>query len=98
MKKKSKHYDSKRDLIAAMKENKRRADYAVFASFTAYMLIATLTLFEDLQFREKRIVKFVNGFYKRLDMYNAGALSVSSMEEDLLKKAGVVVEPPHIEI
>ena len=98
MKKKSKHYDSKRDLIAAMKENKRRADYAVFASFTAYMLMATLTLYEDLNFRETRIRKFVDGFYKRLDMYRAGALSVHGMEKDLLKKAGVVVQPPKVEI
>lgn len=97
-KNRARHYDDKRDLIATMKENQRRADYAVYASFTAYMLMATLTLYEDLNFRDTRIKKFIDGFYKRLDMYRAGALSVKGMEKDLLEKAGVVVEPPHIDI
>lgn len=96
--KKGKHYDDKRDLIASMKRDRARADYAVYASFTAYMLIGCLTLYEDLGFRDKRITKYINGFYKRLDMYRAGKLSVQGMEKDLLEKAGVVVEPPQIEI
>lgn len=98
MKKRAKHYDSKRDLIAQMKLDRARADYAVYASFTAYMLMAALTLYEDLGFREKRLVKFINGIYKRIDMYRAGKLSVNDMEKTLFEKAGVVVEPPHIEI
>lgn len=98
MKKKSKHYDNRRDLIQQMKQDRARADYAVYASFTAYMLIALCTLFEDLGFRDKRIVKFVNGFYKRLDLYRAGKLSVNEMEKNLFEKAGVTVEPPQIEI
>lgn len=94
---KARHYDDKRDLIATMKENQRRADHAVAASFSAYMIIGTLTLFEDLNFRETRIRKFVNGFYKRLDLYHAGVITREDMERVLYDKAGIVIEPPRIE-
>ena len=98
MKKKSKHYDDKRDLIRQMKKDRNRADSAIYASFSVYMLMALLVLYEDLQFREKRIMKFVNGIYKRIDLYRAGKLSVDSMQKDLFEKAGVAVEPPRIEL
>ena len=76
-----------------MKEN---ADGCVGATFTAYMILATTTLFEDLNFRDKRMVKFIEGFYRRLDLYSAGQLSVDEMEKKLIEKAGVVIEHPLI--
>ena len=92
-----KHYDNKNDLISQLKKNKYRTDKAIEATFSAYMMLATLTLFEDLQFREKRIIKFVNGFYDRLALYGDGELTLDSIEKTLLEKAGVVVEGVRID-
>ena len=89
---KMKHYDNKNDLISQLKRSKYRTDKAIEATFSAYMMLATLTLFEDLGFREKRIVKFVNGFYDRLALYGDGKLTLNDIEKTLLEKAGVVVE------
>ena len=91
-----KHFDNKRDLIAQMRRTKMHADNCVGATFTAYMILATTTLFEDLGFRDKRMVKFIEGFYRRLDLYSAGELSVEEMEKNLIEKAGVVIEHPLI--
>ena len=87
-----KHYDNKNDLISQLKRQKYHTENAVAATFTAYMMLATLTLYEDLGFREKRLMKFVNGFYNRLDLYHDGKLTVDEIEKTLLEKAGVVVE------
>ena len=92
-----KHFDNKNDLISRMRATQKRADHAVSATFTAYMMLALTVLYEDLGFRDKRLRKFINGFYKRLDMYNAGTLTVDSMEAKLLNEAGVYVEPPRVE-
>lgn len=92
-----KHYDNKNDLIRELKRQKFHTDHAVAATFTAYMMLATLTLYEDLGFREKRLLKFVNGFYHRLDLYNEGKLTVDSIQKTLLEKAGVVVEGVRID-
>jgi hypothetical protein len=86
------HYDNKNDLISAMRKQKRMTDNAVSATFTAYMLLATLTLYEDLGFREKRLISFINGFYDRLALYGDGKLTVNDIEKTLLEKAGVVIE------
>jgi hypothetical protein len=75
-----------------MRKQKRMTDNAVSATYTAYMLLATLTLYEDLGFREQRLIKFVNGIYDRLALYGDGKLTVNAMEKTLLEKAGVVVE------
>ena len=82
----AKHYDNKNNLIAELKRSRYRTDAAVSATFTAYMMIACLVLYEDLGFRSERLKKFVNGFYKRLDMYNAGTLTVSGMEKNYLRR------------
>lgn len=94
---KKKHYDNKKDLIREMKMQKIRTDNAVAATFKAYMMLATLTLYEDLGFREKRLIRFVNGFYDRLGLYSDGKLSVAEIEKTLLEKAGVVVEGVNIQ-
>lgn len=93
----AKHYDNKNNIIAEMKRSRYRADAAVSATFTAYMMIACLVLYEDLKFRSDRLKKFINGFYKRLDMYNAGTLTVDGMEKKLLEEAGVYIEPPKVD-
>ena len=92
-----KHYDNKNDLISQLRKQKYRTEKAIEATFTAYMMLATLTLYEDLGFREKRLLKFVNGFYDRLALYEDGKLTVDSIQKTLLEKAGVVVEGVHIE-
>lgn len=89
---KMKHYDNKNDLISQLRRQKYRTEKAIEATFTAYMMLATLTLYEDLGFREKRLLKFINGFYDRLALYEDGKLTVDTIEKTLLEKAGVVVE------
>lgn len=92
-----KHYDNKNELLEQLKRNKYRTDKAIEATFSAYMMLGTLTLFEDLGFREKRIIKFVNGFYDRLALYGDGELTLDAIEKTLLEKAGVVVEGVRID-
>ena len=92
-----KHYDNKNDLISQLRKQKYRTEKAIEATFTAYMMLATLTLYEDLGFREKRLLKFVNGFYDRLALYEDGKLTVNAIEKTLLEKAGVVVEGVHLD-
>lgn len=90
--KKKKHYDNKNDLLLELKRQKFHRENDIAAVFKAYMLLATLTLYEDLGFREKRIIKFVNGFYDLLDLYHEGKLTVDEVEKTLYEKAGVVIE------
>ena len=87
-----KHYDNKNDLISQLKKSKYRTEKAIEATFSAYMMLGTLTLYEELGFREKRLIKFVNGFYDRLALYGEGKLTLNDIEKTLLEKAGVVVE------
>ena len=87
-----KHYDNKNDLISQLKKSKYRTEKAIEATFSAYMMLGTLTLYEELGFREKRLIKFVNGFYDRLALYGEGKLTLNEIEKTLLEKAGVVVE------
>lgn len=96
--KKKKHYDNKNDLISQMRKQKFQTENAIAATFKAYMMLATLTLYEDLGFREKRLLKFVNGFYDRLAAYEDGNLSVNEIEKTLLEKAGVVIEGVRIDV
>ena len=91
-----KHFDNKNDLITQMRKTKMHADNCVAATFTAYMILAATTLYEDLGFRDKRLIKFIEGFYHRLDLYNEGKLSVDEMEKNLIDKAGVIIEHPLI--
>lgn len=95
---KCKHYDNKHDLIARLKSNKVHddVDTAVAATFSAYMMLATLTLHEDLGFGEEQLRQYVDGIYKRIEEHERGTLTVDDMEKTLLEKAGVVVEPPRI--
>ena len=47
---KKKHYDNKNDLIRRMREVEvvqNRADHAVAASWSAFMMLGLLTLYED---------------------------------------------------
>jgi len=93
---KCKHYDNKRDILAEMRRTKMRTENAVAATYTAYMMLAALTLYDDLGFRDKRLRDFVNGMYKRIEEYEDGTLTVDGMEKRLLEEVGVYVEPPKI--
>lgn len=96
-----KHYDNKNDLIRKMREVERnniitqnRADKAVASSWTAYMMLGMLTLYEDLGFRDKRLNAFNDGIQERLSRFNKGELSLEQISKDLYDKAGVIVEGP----
>ena len=95
-----KHYDNKNDLLKKIREVKKtqaRADNAVAATWTAFMMIALLTLYEDLGFRDKRLNSFIGGMAKRNEQYDSGELTLTEIKKRLYDKAGIVVEPPAIE-
>lgn len=91
------HYDNKNDLLAEMKRRKDMADKAVSATYTMYMMLACLILYEDFEYDEENIQAFVDGFEKRFDLYEQGKLTVDDMACELLEKVGVVVELPKFE-
>ena len=94
---KKKHYDNKNDLIRRMREVEvvqNRADHAVAASWSAFMMLGLLTLYEDCGFREKRLNAFIDGMYKRNDKFDRGKITLESIEKDLYEKAGIIIEPP----
>lgn len=94
---KKKHYDNKNDILKRMREVEivqNRADHAVAASWSAFMMLGLLTLYEDCGFREKRLNAFVSGIRKRNDQFDAGEITLDSIEKDLYEKAGIIVEPP----
>lgn len=94
---KKKHYDNKNDLIRRMREVEvvqNRADHAVAASWSAFMMLGLLTLYEDCGFRENRLNAFIDGMYKRNDQFDRGEITLESIEKDLYEKAGIIIEPP----
>lgn len=94
-KRKKKHYDSKEDILRRMREVdkvQKRADHAVAASWSAFMMFGLLTLYEDLGFREKRINKFIDGMYRRNEAYDKGELPLNEVRKRLYEEAGVIVE------
>lgn len=95
-----KHYDDKNDLLRKMREVKKtqaRADHAVAATWSAFMMMGLLTLYEDLGFRDKRLNSFIDGMAKRNEQYASGELTLDEIKKRLYENAGVVVEPPAIE-
>lgn len=90
----AKHFDNKRDLLEEMKKTKRMNDHLSAVVFKGYMLIACMTLHEDMHFDEDGIQTFVNGIYDKLEKKTRGELSVNSMERELYEKLGVYIENP----
>ena len=91
------HFDNKNDILRRMREVEKvqnRADKAVASSWTAYMMLGVLTLYEDLGFREKRLNAFVDGIQKRNDQFDRGELTLDEMKRKLYEEAGVIVEFP----
>ena len=91
------HYDNKNDILRRMREVEKvqnRADNAVAASWSAFMMLGLLTLYEDCGFREKRLNAFIDGMYKRNDQFDRGEITLESIEKDLYEKAGIIIEPP----
>ena len=94
------HYDSKEEILKRMREVdkvQKRADKAVAASWTVFMMIGLLTLYEDLGFRDKRLNGFIDGMQKRNAEYDDGNLSLEEIKKRLYENAGVVVEMPDTE-
>ena len=83
-----KHYDNKNDLIREMKMQKFHRENDIAAVFKAYMLLATLTLYEDLGFREKRIInmRFYNG---KTQMEIADEIGISQAQVSRLEKGAL---------
>lgn len=90
----AKHYDNKNQLLAEMKRLRDTADKAISGAFSAYMMISCMVLYEDFEYDSENMQAYVDGFYKRLDMYHDGKLTVDGLQKDLLDKIGVYVEPP----
>lgn len=93
-----KHYDNKNELLRRLRENEKvqnRANKAAASAWTAYLLLACLTLYEDLGFREKRFIKFINGVNDRLDRYNRGEMTLQELEKRLYDESGIIIERPN---
>ena len=91
------HFDNKNDILRRMREVEKvqnRADKAVASSWTAYMMLGVLTLYEDLGFREKRLNAFVDGIQKRNEQFDRGELTLDEMKRKIYDEAGVIVEFP----
>lgn len=94
---KKRHYDDKNDILRRMREVEKvqnRADKAVASSWTAFMMLGLLTLYEELGFREKRLNTFIDGVQKRNEQYNNGELTLDELKKKLYDEAGIVVEMP----
>lgn len=92
-----KHYDNKNDIIRRIREVEKaqnRADNAVAASWSAFMMLGLLTLYEDLKFRDKRLNAFIDGMHKRNEEYDNGTLTLDEIKKRLYEEAGIVVEMP----
>lgn len=92
-----KHYDNKNDILRRMREVEKvqnRADTAVAASWSAFMMLGLLTLYEDLKFRDKRLNAFIDGVHKRNEEYDNGTLTLDEIKNKLYEEAGIVVEMP----
>lgn len=91
------HYDNKDDILRRMREVEKvqnRADNAVASSWSAFMMLGLLTLYEDLGFREKRLSTFIDGVHKRNAQYDNGELSLEEIKKRLYEQAGIIVELP----
>ena len=92
-----KHYDNKNDILRRMREVEKvqnRADNAVAASWSAFMMLGLLTLYEDLKFRDKRLNTFIDGMQRRNAEYDRGDLTLDEIKKRLYEGAGIVVEMP----
>ena len=92
---KQRHFDNKDDILRRMREvekAQKRADHAVAASWSAFMMFGILTLYEDLNFRDKRINKFIAGMRRRYDEWDRGELTLDEVRKRLYDEAGVIVE------
>lgn len=91
----AKHYDNKNQLLEELKRRKLMADNAIAATFTSYMMLSCMVLFEEFNYDQDDIVKFRDEIYKRLDLYHDGKLTVSDIESTLLNDLGVYIEKPN---
>lgn len=92
-----KHYDNKNDLLKKIREvnkTQARADKAMASSWSSFMMLGLLTLYEDLNFRDKRLNMFIDGVVKRNKDFEDGNTSIEEIQEALYNKAGIVVEMP----
>lgn len=91
------HYDNKDDILRRMREVEKvqnRANHAVAASWSAFMMLGLLTLYEDLKFRDKRLNAFIEGMQRRNAEYDKGDLTLDEIKRRLYEEAGIIVEPP----
>lgn len=95
------HYDNKDDILKRIREVEKaqnRADNAVAASWSAFMMMGLLTLYEDLKFRDKRLNAFIDGMQRRNAEYDRGDLTLDEINKRLYEEAGIIVEPPSIDL
>ena len=91
------HYDNKDDILRRMRDVekvKNRSNHAVAASWSAFMMLGLLTLYEDLKFRDKRLNAFIEGMQRRNAEYDRGDLTLDEIKRRLYEEAGIIVEQP----
>lgn len=96
-KKIKRHFNNREEVLMGMREVRKaqnRADKAVAASWSAFMMLGLLTLYEDLKFRDKRLNAFIDGMQRRNEQYNNGELTLDELNKRLYDEAGIVVEMP----
>lgn len=94
---KRKHYDNKNDLLKRLREVEKvqnRANCAIASSWSAFMMLGLLTLYEDLGFREKRLAKFIDGVHRRNEQFERGEMTLEGIQKKLYDEAGIIVELP----
>lgn len=94
---KRRHYDNKNDLLRRLRQVERaenRANCAVASSWSAFMMLGLLTLYEDLGFREKRLTAFIDGVHKRNEQFENGEMTLEDIQKKLYDEAGIIVELP----
>lgn len=96
-KKIKRHFNNREEVLMGMREVRKaqnRADKAVAASWSAFMIMGLLTLYKDLGFRDKRIAKSIEGMHRINEEFDKGFLTLDEMKRELYDSAGVIVEEP----
>lgn len=91
-----KHFDNKNDLLSTLRRQRLESEMAMASTFTAYMMVTLLILHDDFGFGQKRAEKFTEAFYKLLESYNQGEISIGEMKQRIFDVLGMIVEGPEV--
>ena len=88
------HYDSKRDLLREMKENRIRADIAAASAFSANMLMSLYVLRDGFGFGQERAERFVNGMLKLNQDFEDEKITLNEIIQKVYDDLKIIVEMP----